>query len=142
MNQNFNFEVGEKLKKARKAKKMSMKRLGELVHLHESTISRYENGEINSLDIDKLKEFATVLEISPMYLIGYENEPHPHRVRKSMSLEEFANEFDIDFDRLEEVFSVASHWKNEIGVFDFSEAETEELISYAKYLKSKRRPTK
>ena len=58
MNDRYNAEVGERIKKARKAKKMSMKHLGELVHLHESTISRYEKGGIMALDVEKLKEFA------------------------------------------------------------------------------------
>ena len=70
----FNAEVGERIRKARKNKKLSMKKLGEMLNLHESTISRYEKGEIQALDIDKLKEFADVLNVSPMYLMGYETQ--------------------------------------------------------------------
>ena len=68
----FNAEVGERIRKARKNKKISMKKLGEMLNLHESTISRYEKGEIQALDVDKMKEFADVLDVTPMYLMGYE----------------------------------------------------------------------
>ena len=138
MNDRYNAEVGERIKKARKAKKMSMKHLGELVHLHESTISRYEKGGIMALDVEKLKEVARVLGVSVSYLMGMEETPTMLHVRKNMSIEEFANEFDIEVDRIELVFSVAKFWKTEVGVFDFDETETQELIRYAKYLISKR----
>ena len=50
-----------------------MKQLGKLVNLHESTVSRYEKGEISTLDIEKLKEFAKALSISTDYLAGWDN---------------------------------------------------------------------
>lgn len=73
-----NIEIGKRIYNSRKALKMSMKALGEKVNLHESTISRYEKGEIQSLDIEKLKEFANALEVPPSFLIGWEdNEQSP-----------------------------------------------------------------
>lgn len=125
-----------------KEKRISYGALSEKTGFSKSTLSRYFTQENIRFPINRLEVIAQALGVSATYLMGWDDDPQPHRIRKSMSLEEFANEFDIDFDRLEEVFSVASHWKNEIGVFDFSETETEELISYAKYLKSKRRRDK
>jgi len=49
-----------------------MKELGKLVNLHESTIKRYEDGEIKALDIAKIKEFARVLRVSPIFLLGWD----------------------------------------------------------------------
>lgn len=71
---NDNIEIGRKIHNARKALKISMKELGQKVGLHESTISRYEKGEIQSLDIEKLKEFAQALNVSASYLIGWQEE--------------------------------------------------------------------
>ena len=119
MNQSYNVEVGEKLRKARKAKKMSMKQLGELVNLHESTISRYEKGEINALDIDKLKEFAQVLGVPAVYLMGYDTPKQS------------------DHSRTKEY--MRTRWESEIGAFDLTEREIDDLIEYAKFLRSKRR---
>ena len=67
----FNKEIGLKLFNARKNKRMSRAALGKMVNLHESTIKRYEDGEIKTLDIEKMKEFAKALDISPEYLMGW-----------------------------------------------------------------------
>lgn len=68
----FNIDVGQKIFNARKNLNMSRAELGKKVNLHESTVKRYEDGHINSLDIAKLKEFANALNISPAYLMGWE----------------------------------------------------------------------
>jgi len=70
----FNIDVGLKIFNARKSLKMSRSELGKKINLHESTIKRYEDGHIKSLDIEKLKEFANALDISPEYLMGLEND--------------------------------------------------------------------
>lgn len=67
----FNIDVGQKIFNARKSLNMSRAELGKRVNLHESTVKRYEDGHINSLDIAKLKEFANALNISPAYLMGW-----------------------------------------------------------------------
>ncbi len=71
---NFNIEIGKKLFNARKNKGMSRAYLGKLVNLHESTVKRYEDGQIKTLDIEKMKEFAKVLDINPEFLMGFEGE--------------------------------------------------------------------
>lgn len=68
---NFNSDVGIKIFNARKNLKMSRAELGKKINLHESTIKRYEDGHIKSLDIEKLKEFANALDISSAYLMGW-----------------------------------------------------------------------
>lgn len=73
INENFNIEVGQKIFKARKQLNMSRADLGKKVNLHESTVKRYEDGQIKSLDIDKMKEFAKALDIDPTYLMGWSN---------------------------------------------------------------------
>lgn len=70
----FNTDVGLKIFNARKNLKMSRAELGKKINLHESTIKRYEDGHIKSLDIEKLKEFASALDISPVYLMGWKKE--------------------------------------------------------------------
>jgi transcriptional regulator with XRE-family HTH domain len=70
-----NKRIGLKIFTARKGLQMSRAELGRLVDLHESTVKRYEDGEIKSLDIDKLKDFARALNISPVTLLGWEDDP-------------------------------------------------------------------
>jgi repressor LexA len=67
---NFNSGVGKKIYRLRKRKKMTRAKLGEIVGLHESTIKRYEDGDIKNLSIDNLKVFAEALDVEPAYLMG------------------------------------------------------------------------
>lgn len=69
----YNKELGKRIYNARKNLDLTMKELGEMVNLHESTIKRYEDGGIKQLDISKVKEFARVLKINPIHLLGWED---------------------------------------------------------------------
>lgn len=70
MTKNTTKEIGEKIQKARKNKKMSRFKLAELVGVHETTVKRYEEATIKAFDIEKLKEFAKALDIPFMELIN------------------------------------------------------------------------
>lgn len=82
----YNITVGNRIHDARKNKRMSMKELGAKVGLHESTVSRYEKGDIKALDIEKLKEFANALDVSSAYLTGWDenvkSETHFEKLKK------------------------------------------------------------
>lgn len=69
----YNKELGKRLKKSRLELDLTLKELGKMVNLHESTIKRYEDGEIKTLDIEKIKEFSKALKINPVYLLGWED---------------------------------------------------------------------
>lgn len=100
-NNQFNIDFGSRLHKARKEKKLSMKKLGQLVNLHESTISRYEKGDIQTLNIDKVKEFAKALDVDPQFLMGWETKEKEGdklktlREQRNLSLSELANDLHI-----------------------------------------------
>ena len=74
MEYDFNKTVGKRLYEARKAKGYSRAKVGELVGLHETTVKRYEDGDIKSLDIERLKAFARVLGTPAAELIGWISE--------------------------------------------------------------------
>lgn len=80
----FNVDVGLKIFNARKELKMSRSELGKKITLHESTIKRYEDGHIKSLDIEKLKEFANALDISPEYLMGLEHNKNERNLNSNL----------------------------------------------------------
>lgn len=68
----YNKEFGKRLKKARTDLGLTMKELGSLVDLHESTIKRYEDGNIRQLDIVKAEDFAAALKMDRLTLLGWE----------------------------------------------------------------------
>ena len=74
MDKEYNIQVGLRLFNRRKELSLTRAELGKRLSLHESTIKRYEDGEIKSLDIDKIKEFAKALGTTPAYLMGWDNE--------------------------------------------------------------------
>ncbi|WP_297392816.1 helix-turn-helix domain-containing protein [uncultured Peptoniphilus sp.] len=61
-------EVGKKIKKIRKVKKMTIDDLAKKINKSKSAVSKYENGEIN-IDLITLKEISDVFEIEITNLI-------------------------------------------------------------------------
>ncbi len=60
---------GERLRELRKRKKLTMKELGKVFNLAESTISGYESGA-RKPDIDQVKKFADYFDVPTDYLLG------------------------------------------------------------------------
>lgn len=112
----FNIEVGDRIKFARKRKRMSMKELGARVSLHESTISRYEKGEIMALDIEKLKEFAKVLDVPASYLMGLD-----------------------DKSKIESTTRFYRIWNDVVGDAELTEEEFERIAHFAKFVITERK---
>ena len=125
MGEKFNKEVGVKLFYARKAHQMTRAELGLKIGLHESTIKRYEDGEIKSLDIEKIKEFAEALEVDPAYLMGWDeqvNKPqislssHENKVitayRNQPDTQPFVDKL-LGVEREEETFNIAKAARNQ-----------------------------
>ena len=54
MKEQFNIEVGKKIRALRKSRGVTMKELGEKVGLSEGNIQRYEIGKIKGIDINLL----------------------------------------------------------------------------------------
>ena len=63
-----------RLRELRKHKKMSMKELGAIFGLAESTISLYETGG-RRIDTDLLQRFADYFNVSTDYLLGRTDDP-------------------------------------------------------------------
>ena len=72
---NYNKDFGKRIKELREKLGLTLGELGEKVNLHESTIQRYESGGIKQLSIDKAKDFANALSVTPSYLMGWEEAP-------------------------------------------------------------------
>lgn len=67
----------ERIRELRRKKELSMKRLGELIGVAESTIHHYEKGK-RQPDYETLKKIADVFNVSVDYLLGREeNELKP-----------------------------------------------------------------
>ena len=65
-------QLGQRIKESRLSQKMTLKTLGHIIGLSESTTKRYEDGQIKSVSIDVIKRFAVALEVAPAYLMGWD----------------------------------------------------------------------
>ncbi|GIN71185.1 transcriptional regulator [Bacillus sp. J14TS2] len=63
---------GERLRELRKQKKLTMKELGKIFNLAESTISGYESGT-RKPDIEQIRKFADYFDVPTDYLLGRSN---------------------------------------------------------------------
>lgn len=61
--------VGDNIRFYRQKKKLTQKQLGELCHIAESTIRRYELGKLNP-KYETLKKIALALDIHPLVLLN------------------------------------------------------------------------
>ena len=135
-------ELGEKIQKLRKSKNMTLEQLGEKVGVGKSTVRKWENGMISNMRHDKIVKLASALDTTPSFLMGWKEPDERRIIRHDMPLVELANEFDIEVERMETVFTLAKRWKEEIGEYDLNEKELQDLLDYAKFIISKRREQK
>lgn len=65
-----NVEIGKRIKMAREEKGLTKRELAERIHIHESNVGRYENGEVKGIKLPIIQAMANVLGVSPMWLAG------------------------------------------------------------------------
>ena len=61
--------IGEKIKSARLAKRMTQEELGKILGVQKSAIAKYENGRVVNIKRSTLKKISDVLGIRPSELI-------------------------------------------------------------------------
>ena len=68
-----NKEIGLRIRAARKAKRLNQTEFAELFNKSLRTVQKYESGEIE-VSVAVIKEISKVLECSPSYLLGWDEE--------------------------------------------------------------------
>lgn len=66
-------DIMKRMKNRREELNMSYQTLSEKVGISKSTLQRYETGYIKNMPVDKLEEIANALNVSPAYLMGWED---------------------------------------------------------------------
>ena len=105
-------EIMNRMKTRREELNMSYQTLSEKVGISKSTLQRYETGYIKNMPVDKLEEIARALNVSPSYLMGWdESEPVKNTTTR-------AAHFDGD---------------------EYTEDELDEIRQFAEFVKNKRK---
>ncbi len=66
--------LGDRLKKKRREKHLTLEKVGEYIGVSKQTVQRYESGQIANIPLARLSELAKVLDTTPGYLMGWESE--------------------------------------------------------------------
>lgn len=103
-------EIMNRMKTRREELGMSYQTLSEKVGISKSTLQRYETGYIKNMPVDKLEDIAKALNVSPSYLMGWDEVP-------------------------EEPTTLAAHFD---GV-EYTENELDEIRQFAEFVKNKRK---
>lgn len=87
-NTSNNHIIGARIIEARKAKNITAKELADKIHVAASTISRYENGEINKIKMPVIDAIARALNVNPMWILGKSKYPDKNDTIKYMKTNE------------------------------------------------------
>ena len=77
--------LGDRLKKARTNKGLTLEEAGNLIGTTKQNIYKYENGIITNVPSDKIEALAKIYEVSPSFLMGWQL---PRRVNRSQGCDE------------------------------------------------------
>ena len=108
------------MKQRRKQIGMSAETVAERTGLSAATIYRYESGDINNLGLDKVELIAKALNCSPVYLMGWEDEPKTAPPAEVVAVPTADNRYKEITDTLDTL--------NEAGIY--------EVEKHAKYIAS------
>ena len=66
--------IGERLKKKRREKSLTLEQVGSIIGVSKQTVQRYESGQIENIPLLRLSQIAKVLDTTPGYLMGWDPE--------------------------------------------------------------------
>jgi len=67
--------IGERIKRNRLQKSYTLDSLAQKIGTSKQTIHRYETGIISNIPSDKIEALAKALDVTPAYLMGWEDLP-------------------------------------------------------------------
>ena len=108
-------KVGNSIKDARKAKGLTQKGLAKILGCSHTTISKYEQGEIENMPRPRMQQLANVLEVSPVILFGFSDDKPKQPVQNELSYKkrEFIKKVegmsDAQLERLEQILALVEN---------------------------------
>lgn len=130
--------VGSRIKQRRESLGMTQMELAQKVgYTNRTAITKIEKG-VNDITQSKLWEFANALRTTPGYLLGYDEANSTTNDKFIDYRFERGTSFTITTDD-ERFLSNVNKWIQDVGKFEFTDDEMEEIMNFAKYLISKRK---
>lgn len=91
--------IGDRIKKLRKEKGISVDKLAEIIGKDRATIYRYESNDIEKMPTSVLEPLATALGTTPAHLMGWDDTPPTTEdtIVKLLKAQYSLNEQDVKF---------------------------------------------
>ena len=77
--------MSERIKERRRALNLTQEELGAKLGLQKSAIAKYENGRVQNIKRSTIMKMAEILECSPTYLMGLEDDTDTTNEKESTS---------------------------------------------------------
>lgn len=92
--------MGMLIKKLRTEQGMTLEDLGNKVGVGKSTVRKWENGVIANMRRDKIAKVAAALNVSPAYLMGWEDNDQALSSNRNLDISDFDNIYPIETKRI------------------------------------------
>lgn len=117
-------DIGSRIKQRRVELRMSADHLAKVIGRDRSTVYRYESGAIDKVNSEIIVLLAKALDTTPSYLMGL-NTQDEETIASFISAKGMQMHHAVE-------------WRNELGHIEFTDAENQEIIEFAKYLVHRR----
>lgn len=66
--------IGNRIKDMRVAMKLSQEELGSRIGVKRAAVNKYEKDAVTNIPYDRIERLAKIFDVTPQYLIGWEDE--------------------------------------------------------------------
>ncbi len=73
--------VGDRIRQVRQKQDVTQQELADYIGVSKQAIYKYENNIVTNIPTDKIGAIAKRLSVSPAYLMGWEEEPTPKKIK-------------------------------------------------------------
>lgn len=115
-------EMGQKIKKIREEKGMTLEELGNKVGVGKSTVRKWENGMIANMRRDKIAKLANALDCPASYLMGWEDNLNnensdliPDILSDSVLLEHIKKLMRLNDEHRQAIYDNTTYWYEKEG---------------------------
>jgi len=98
-------EMKDIIKRQREILNLTLEEIGNYVGVGKSTVKKWESGNIKNMRRDKIQKLAEILQLSPAYLMGWENKGYGSKLKNlreknKLSIEDLANKISLPLEDL------------------------------------------
>lgn len=114
----------DRIKSTRLNRGITLKELAIKLGVKEATAQRYESGEIKNIKHETVVSIADALDVSPSYLMGWDDDPSPKSETAELS-DILADLPQSDLKRISEFMEVAG---------DLTDEQFDKVMAFAKFV--------